>query len=176
MHILTYFAAVGSVLFGLLFVADAMLPERAPLAISSEFHGVSATLHGSSTGSFRTPAEPDLPGLAPAPDMKSIGVKLAREGAPAATPKAVGLNLEPVNQPVAEPTAPKKHKQVVRARKAPEHVARSAGWRDQYAQANDHGWNWGSNNRSAWRNNGWRNDPRQNEWRNDFWRNDYGWR
>jgi hypothetical protein len=177
MPFLWYFPVVGSALLGLLFFADAMLPARGPLGLSTEFHGISATLQSESTGSIRTPVEPDLPGVAPAPDMKSPAIRLAREGAPKL---AVAPNLEPVNQPAvrAEPalTLPKKRKQVARTREPRQPAAHAREWRDQYAQANDFGWNWGSNNRSGPQHGAWRNESWRGEWRNEFWRDDRGWR
>jgi hypothetical protein len=189
MPILSYFVVVGAALVGLLFAADAMLPNRGPLRISSEFHGTSLALHAEPAGSSRTAdIEPDLPGMAPAPDMKSAAIKLAREDGPrsVAVPK-----IEPVNASVAsaEPVQ-KKRKPVVRPREDRSHIARRREWRQHYAQADDPGWNWGSNNRSSWRNNGgrneswrsdpWRSDPwRSDPWRNESWRNDSwqnGWR
>jgi hypothetical protein len=174
MPFLSYFAVVGSALVGLLFVADAMLPDRGPLSISSEFHGVSATLHADPVGRSAD-IEPDLPGFAPAPDMKSAAIKLAREDAPQPKPIAAP-KLEPVNAAVAkaEPT-PKKRKRVVRSRASHDHVAvaRRREWRNHYAQAEDFGWNWGSNNRSSWRNDSWHSDARrQDSWRHDSWRQD----
>jgi hypothetical protein len=56
MPLLSFFAVVGSTLVGLLFLADAILPAREPLAISREFHGVSATLHSEPTGASPTPS------------------------------------------------------------------------------------------------------------------------
>jgi hypothetical protein len=170
MPILSYFAMAGSALVGLLFLADAMLPARGPLAISKEFHGVSATLHAEATGTVYESAQ----ALAPHPDMKSDAVKLASQGA-AASAANPAVNVEPVNQPVAraEP-APKKRKRVAPPRE----------WRDQYAQAQDYGWS--SNNRiwrndaqryDGWRQDSWRQDSwRQTPWRQNSWQGDHGWR
>jgi hypothetical protein len=164
MPIFSYFAMAGSALVGLLFLADAVLPARSPLAISREFHGLSATLRSEPA------ALPRAPALAPEPDMTSEPVKLANKGA------AQAVNVEPVNAHTVRPEpAPRKRKRVPRSRE----------WQDQYAQAQDFGWSWGSNNRR--RNDGWqsdsgwsdsrRNDFRRNDpWRNDPWRNDRGWR
>jgi hypothetical protein len=180
MPILLYFAAVGSTLVGLLFVADAMLPSRGPLGISTEFHGVQAAMSG------ETPVAARASAPAPEPDMKSEAVKLARQGAPEPNVKPDGVkhqgtpapavNLEPVNSPVAsaEPAAPKKRKPVARPREPRDQVARPREWRDRYAQAPDFGWNGGSD--GGWRNDFGRNDTRRNDhWRNDSWRND-SWR
>jgi hypothetical protein len=164
MPLLSFFAVVGSTLVGLLFLADAILPAREPLAISREFHGVSATLHSEPTGAIQG----ETRGVAPNPDMKSDAVKLASQGAPEAAVSAA-VNVQPVNAPVAraEPT-PKKRKRVAPPRE----------WRDQYAhaQTQDFGWDWGSNNRT-WRNNDRRNEGwRQNSWRQNSWQGDRGWR
>jgi hypothetical protein len=175
MPILSYFAVAGSALLGLLFLADAMLPAREPLRISTEFRGLKAALHGETIGSARAPA----PAIAPEPDMMSEAVRVARQG----TPEPV-VNVQPVNQPVAgaEPIVPKKRKQVAHPRPSREQTARAREWRDQYAQGPDFGWNGGNDARrdDPWRSNSWRNDSWRNEpWRretrqNDFWRNDPG--
>jgi hypothetical protein len=166
MPLLPFFALVGSTLVGLLFLADAILPSRGPLTISREFHGLSATLHGEPTGAIQA----ETRGVAPKPDMASDAVKLASQGAPEAAVSSA-VNVQPVNTPVARAeSAPKKRKRVAPPRE----------WRDQYAQAQDFGWNWGSNNR-AWQNDarrtdGWRQDSRrQDSWRQDSWRQD-SWR
>lgn len=178
MAFLVYFVSAGSALVGLLFVANAMLPARGPLGISTEFHGVQAALHGEFSSAARSTAP------APEPDMKSEAVKLAKQGAPG---PALAVNIEPVNQAVSrvEP-APKKRKPVARPREAREQMARPREWREQYAQAPEFGWN-GGNDRAgrndAWRNDfgrndfgrndPWRSETRRNDaWRNDAWRND----
>lgn len=175
MPILSYFSVVGAALFGLLLVANATLPARGPLAISTEFHGIAAAMSGmgaagaamaSKSGTIASgnaPAEDRS--LAPEPDMQSAAVQRASEGAPrlASVP-----NLEPVNSPsaAAEP-APKKRKPASRS------PARE--WRDQYAQAQEFDWNWGGNRRDEvrrsgsdfWRNNGWQNNSQNSSWQND---------
>ena len=45
MPIFAYFAVVGSALVGLLFLADAVLPARGPLKISSNFYGLPPAWH-----------------------------------------------------------------------------------------------------------------------------------
>jgi hypothetical protein len=71
MPILSYFLVAGSVLVGLLFAADAVMPSREPLTIGSDFYGLPETTH---------PPQPDTgaPILrhspAPEPDMNSAVV------------------------------------------------------------------------------------------------------
>jgi hypothetical protein len=161
MPILAYFSVVGAALLGLLFVADATLSPRGPLALSTEFHGIAAAMSGAPVSSNVT-ADSRNPALAPEPDMRSAAVKRASEGAP--RPAAVP-NLEPVNAPTAtlEP-APKKRKPVARPAPAQE-------WRDQYAQGQQFDWNWGANRSGrdqVRRGDFWRNDS----WRNDSWQDD----
>ena len=72
MPIISYFLIAGSFLTGLLFAADAVLPAREPLQLSSDFHGLAV----------KAPqAKPDIPILgrtaAPEPDMSSELVQAA---------------------------------------------------------------------------------------------------
>ncbi len=175
MPIFAYLAVAGSALVGLLFAADALLPDRGPLSISSEFHGVAIAIQADSTGSPGRPdLEADLPGLAPAPDMKSAAIKVAREDAPQLQSVAPAAKVEPV-PPVARAEAtPKKRKHIARSREKREQVASRREWRQHHAQADDFGWS--SNNRSSWRNNSWQNDSWQNEGRTGSLWNDRSWR
>jgi hypothetical protein len=118
MPLLSYFSIVGTVLLGLLFVSDAVLPDRPPFKFSTDIYGL--------------PVDPPSqrivrshnPHPAPPPDMTSPGVMLANADAPPAaslTPppaeaaRAVASAAEPRVQRVAERTA-KRPKQRQRAR------------------------------------------------------------
>lgn len=84
MPIISYFLIAGSFLIGLLFAADAVLPAREPLHLSSDFHGVAVKA---------PPAKPDIPILgrtaAPEPDMSSELVQAAEGGKQPASPPLV---------------------------------------------------------------------------------------
>jgi hypothetical protein len=73
MPIVSYFLIAGSLLIGLLFAADAILPAREPLHLSSDFHGLAVKV---------PQAKPDIPILgrtaAPEPDMSSELVRAAQ--------------------------------------------------------------------------------------------------
>ena len=116
MPIFSYFAVVGSVLVALLFAADATLPQRGPLAISTNFQGLPKAWHPE-TAVASLAANP-----APAPDMSSAAVQAAAPPAPhiASVPQpvvaAASTAAAPEQTATAEP-APKKKK--VAARKQP---------------------------------------------------------
>ena len=117
MPIFSYFAVVGSVLVALLFAADATLPQRGPLAITTNFQGVPKAWHPDTT--VTTLAA--IP--APAPDMASEAVRAAAPPAPhiASVPVAPVVaattgQAAPEQTAKIEP-APKKKK--VAARKPP---------------------------------------------------------
>lgn len=67
MHILVYFAAVGSVLLGLLFCVDANLAPRGPLAVTTDFQGLPKP--------WRGPALHFAEAAVSAPDMDSESVQ-----------------------------------------------------------------------------------------------------
>jgi hypothetical protein len=80
MPIVSYFFIAGSCLIGLLFAADAVLPAREPLHLSSDFHGLAV----------KAPqAKSDIPILgwtsAPEPDMSSELVQAAQTWQPPAS-------------------------------------------------------------------------------------------
>jgi hypothetical protein len=73
MPIISYFLIAGSLLTGLLFAADALLPAREPLHLGSDFHGLAV----------KAPqAKSEIPILgrttAPEPDMSSELVQAAQ--------------------------------------------------------------------------------------------------
>lgn len=118
MPIFSYFAVVGSVLVALLFAADATLPQRGPLAISSNFQGLPKSWHPDTTVTSLAA----LP--APAPDMSSAAVQAAAPPAPhiASVPQPVVVAARAADTAVAEQVAkiePTPKKKKVAARKQP---------------------------------------------------------
>jgi len=71
MPILAFFAVVGSVLFALLFVADATLENSSPAIVTSQRTGLPAPRYDSATKTLVTAP-------APAPDMTSQAVLAAQ--------------------------------------------------------------------------------------------------
>jgi hypothetical protein len=71
MPILAFFAVVGSVLFALLFVADATLENSSPAIVTSQRTGLPAPQYHNATKTLATAA-------APAPDMTSQAVVAAQ--------------------------------------------------------------------------------------------------
>jgi hypothetical protein len=72
MPVLAFFAAVGSVLVALLFVADAMLENTSPVIVTSQRTGLPAPRYHANAVRAPTTA------LAPAPDMTSQDVRAAQ--------------------------------------------------------------------------------------------------
>jgi hypothetical protein len=117
MPLLSYFSIVGTALLGLLFVADAVLPDRPPLKFSTDTYGLPVN-----PPSQRVVRIHNLH-PAPAPDMTSLSVMFANlDAPPAAAPvpppdevvSAVASPAEPRSQRVAERTAkrPKQQRRV----------------------------------------------------------------
>ena len=107
MPIFSYFAVVGSVLVALLFAADASLPQRGPLAVSSNFQGLPKAWHPDQ-------AVNSLAAIpAPAPDMTSAAVQAA---ASPATHIAPAPHIANVPAPVVAAASP--------AETAPEQTAK----------------------------------------------------
>ena len=71
MPVLTFFAVVGSVLFALLFVADATLEKNSSVIVTSQRTGLPAPRYDSATKTLATAP-------APAPDMTSQAVLAAQ--------------------------------------------------------------------------------------------------
>ena len=117
MPILSYFAAVGSVLVALLFVADATLDKRGPLPFNNEAYGLPPAWHPDPQSSIlaATPA--------PEPDMKSEAVRAA-----APPPAANTQKTEPAQQRTAKLEAPKKPKRVARRLPPPDDYRQSYAW------------------------------------------------
>jgi hypothetical protein len=67
MPVLAFFAVVGSVLFALLFVADATLEDSSPAIVTSQRTGLPAPRYHTAIKTLTTPS-------APAPDMTSQAV------------------------------------------------------------------------------------------------------
>ena len=81
MPVLTFFAVVGSVLFALLFVADATLENSSPAIVTSQRTGLPAPRYHTAIKTLTTPS-------APAPDMTSQAVLVAQpQSAPDALAK-----------------------------------------------------------------------------------------
>jgi hypothetical protein len=81
MPVLTFFAVVGSVLFALLFVADATLENSSPAIVTSQRTGLPAPRYHTAIKTLTTPS-------APAPDMTSQAVLTAQpQSAPDALAK-----------------------------------------------------------------------------------------
>jgi hypothetical protein len=76
MPILTYFCVAGSVLLGLLFAVDAMVPAREPLRIGSEFHGLPQPAPRAAKDPHELPILRTTP--APEPDMTAAAVVAAQ--------------------------------------------------------------------------------------------------
>jgi hypothetical protein len=162
MPLLSYFAAAGSVLVGLLFVSDAALSDR-KVTISSDFKGLSERLQP------RAPALVAEP--APEPDMTSAAVKLA--AADVAAQPAVAKEPAVAAEPAA--AAPAKPRHVARKRSKP-HDEWGQGWgqdrfgqgrfgHDAYARGHQRdAFAWSSSNRST----GWSANNRSN--RAEPWR------
>lgn len=108
MPILAFFAVVGSVLFALLFVADATLEQSgSPVIVTSQRTGLPAPRYGDA---IKLPTT----GSAPAPDMTSQAVL-------AAQPKSVANDLARIEPAAREARAevPPKHTRIeVSAKKA----------------------------------------------------------
>jgi hypothetical protein len=135
MPIFSYFLVAGSVLLGLLFAADAVMPSREPLAIGSDFYGLPETAHAPQpqTGApilRHTPApEPDMNSavvvasqprnLAPASEPPANVDKPTQSAKSDAMPKAAA-DVSPESKPAARPKtahkASKQRKRVVRQR------------------------------------------------------------
>jgi hypothetical protein len=79
MPVLAFFAVVGSVLFALLFVADATLDNSSPAIVTSQRTGLPAPRYHIAIKTLTTPS-------APAPDMTSPAVLAAQ---PKPTPDAL---------------------------------------------------------------------------------------
>lgn len=110
MPVLAYFGVVGSLLLGLLYLAEAKLGPPTALAVSTEFHGLPAPWKSKNSVQILTARN------APAPDMPA-----ARAAEPAAPPA-----LEPPKK-TRHAGVPKKKKT---ARAAPQD-----GSRNRYAQS-----------------------------------------
>ena len=78
MPLLSYFSVVGTVLLGLLFVADAVLPDRPPLKFSTDFYGLPANSPSQRIIRLHNPPP------APPPDMTSPAVMFANADVPTA--------------------------------------------------------------------------------------------
>ena len=76
MPILTYFCVAGSVLLGLLFAVDAMVPTREPLKLGSEFHGLPQPAPRAAKDPHELPILRTTP--APEPDMTAAAVVAAQ--------------------------------------------------------------------------------------------------
>jgi hypothetical protein len=150
MPLLKYFAAIGSVLLALLFVADATMPKLAHPVYVSKFDRDRATSPLLSDVKILT-AEA-APEAAPEPPVPHIAALPAETVAAAPAP-------EPAPAKVA--TAPIKKKKVrVASRRQPKPEVADNSW--------DNGsWdNRQSSNRNSWNNNSWNN----NSWNNqDSW-------
>jgi hypothetical protein len=129
MPIFSYFLIAGSVLVGLLFAADAVMPSREPLTIGSDFYGLPETAHS-------PPPQTGAPILrhspAPEPDMNSAVVVASqpRNLAPASEPrdtssqsaksdamaKATAVSPESSAKPKIAQKTSKPRKRVVRQR------------------------------------------------------------
>lgn len=128
MPIFRYFAVMGPVLLGLLWLADAKLPPPGPLANSTNFYGLQL--------GHVTPQVPNLTvASAPEPDMTSAAV-LAAAPEPTAAPNVQTPNVQVSSTAAAKPATSKKSKRVARARQ----------WRDHYAEANP--WSSRANNQT----------------------------
>ena len=87
---LAYFALVGSVLLGLLYVAEARLGPPTSLSISTSFHGLPAPFKATASVPILTVRD------APAPDMSHMAVAqppLVAQTTAKATDKATGNKL-----------------------------------------------------------------------------------
>jgi hypothetical protein len=100
MPILAFFAVVGSVLFALLFVADATLENSSPAIVTSQRTGLPAPRYDSATKTLATAP-------APAPDMTSQAVL-------AAQPKSASDALAKI-----EPAAPEARAEAAPRREQP---------------------------------------------------------
>jgi len=103
MPILAFFAVVGSVLFALLFVADATLENSSPAIVTSQRTGLPAPRYDSATKTLATAP-------APAPDMTSQAVL-------AAQPKSASdalAKIEPAAREARSEAAPRREQPHVR--------------------------------------------------------------
>ena len=100
MPIISYFSVVGSVLLGLLFVADATLEKKAPARVSQFVSSPSAYESKNSNTSLAAM-------LAPAPDMSSDAVKAASVATPS-------TQTDSTRVPTAAVVAKKKNNVVLR--------------------------------------------------------------
>jgi hypothetical protein len=146
MPILSYFLVAGSVLIGLLFAADAVMPTREPLTIGSDFYGLPETAHSPQpqTGSpilRRTPApEPDMNSaivVASQPrNLASTGEPQAHADKPAQTAKS-----DAMAKATAEATLERKPATTAKtAHKASKPRKRVVRQRDNYGP--DFAWGW----------------------------------
>jgi hypothetical protein len=113
MPLFAYFAVVGSVLLGLLYVADARFERTTPLSVATNFHGLPAP--------YKAPASVPILTVrdAPAPDVPPIAV--VAQAAPAAEAPA----------PAAAKPAAEKPKVAAKSAKN----ARTHSKRNAYAQS-----------------------------------------
>lgn len=120
MPILSYFAVVGSVLVGLLFVADATLEKRSsPIVPTSSLYGLPRAWHPD-------PAQTLAVTPAPAPDMSAAAVLAAMPETDIS--KTDIPKTEPVNVPVATADAAPKKKRVAHKPRQTDDYRRSFAW------------------------------------------------
>jgi hypothetical protein len=132
MPILSYFLVAGSVLVGLLFAADAVMPSREPLTIGSDFYGLPETTHSPHPDTGvpilrHTPApEPDMNsavviasqprGLVPAGEPRTPDTSAQGAKSDAMAKAEVAPESKPVAKPKMAQKASKPRKRVVRPR------------------------------------------------------------
>jgi hypothetical protein len=128
MPLFTYFALVGSVLVGLLYVAEARLGPPKSLSISTSFHGLPAPFKGQRSAAILTARD------APVPDMTGMNPQSAAVTQPSMKPQAVSQQV--MSQPImaqAADTPPPKTAQVRKSKK-PAKTARKKASGNMYAQ------------------------------------------
>jgi hypothetical protein len=105
MPVFAFFAVIGSVLFALLFIADATLENSSPAIITSQRTGLPAPRYDSANAVKTLTTAP-----APAPDMTSQAVLTAQ---PKSTSDALA-NIEPAAREVRAESAPSRQQPRVR--------------------------------------------------------------
>src|SRR5687767_13886457 len=96
MPLLAYFAVVGSVLVGLLYVAEAQLGPPTSLSISTNFHGLPVPWKSVASTPILTVRD------GPAPDISKVNVAQSVVDAP--LPNATKTTAEKKNKKARKPT------------------------------------------------------------------------
>jgi hypothetical protein len=145
MPIVSYCLVAGSLLLGLLFAVDSVLPPREPLKLGSDFHGLAQAVHVPQ-------ATTDSPILrqtsAPEPDMSSELVRAAQPpeqntAQPALAKVLASSKVMPASTSAAKPESTRK------GQKFRKRVVQQRPWRDENRRA--YAWSWQNENRPWYR-------------------------